>query len=684
MIFEKIIIQNLFSYYGEQKFEYLTTSPEKPVVLISGRNGYGKTSFINSVKLLFLGTSKEMLADVQVDRAVRPLGYLLGIDHAWQGVFNRDARENGETEYGISIVWREEKGLVTAKRFWHFNGADPIPHLHIETDFSEEGLGENGLIVDSEEAEEFLQRRLPREIVSFFFYDGEKIQALAEANEQGRMKQIEKLIGLAAVDTLDEYLKNAVFEWKKDGTKEREQAELDTLKATNSATLASKAKAEAEQDDIDAEIENIGREIRKHERYIQNTRNLAEQNNAPHLKEKFDNAKSQYEILCDKIGSTLPSTAPMWAVPHLINAVASKLDNVTGNLSQQFADDMQTVFDALPKRLFDEPAHPVPVLTVSQKNHYKTKLSAILKQYTEPSTGGFYSLSSRETAELQRKMNYFSQARQERIRHVDDLREAGRLYREWQAAKSQMESLDELSPEQKKIFKQRQDELKSLKSTRDQLLVNRGAIGEKISGFDTELVRIRDQISQQETKRVKAGINSELIARAEQARRVFDLYSHRLKAQRREEIEAALNRCFSILMSSHKLIAKIELSDSFALRYLDSNGNDIGLANVSAGMKQLAAQALLWALSEASGRAIPIVVDTPLARIDREHQSNLILNYYPNAGRQVFILPTNAELDKEKYLMIKPQTATEFRLSNSEGDRTTVARDVEMYSTENL
>lgn len=682
MIFKTIKIQNLFSYYGEQVFDGLDSSAEKPIILISGRNGYGKTSFINSIKLLFLGTSKEMLADVQVGRALRPQAYLLGIDHVWQGAFNRDARNEGAIEYGVEIVWQEEKGQVTAKRFWKYSGTEPVPYLQIETDFSEDGLGKDGMIADPEEAEEFLQRRLPREIVPFFFYDGEKIQALAEANEQGRMKQIEKLVGLAAVDTLDEYLRNAVYEWKKDGTKEQEQAELDSLKASNSLILASKAKALADEEDIDAEIDNLQRDIRKHERYIQNTRNLADQNSAPQLKERLDFAKSQYESLCIKIGSNLPHAAPMWAVPNLIDAVQRKLENSSGSLSRQLAEDMKGIFEILPARLFDEPAHPTPQITSSQKAHYKTKLAAILKQYTEPSAGGFYSLGLRETATLQRRIEYFSQAQHERVRHVDDLREASQTYREWQSAKSQAESIDELSPEQKKVFKQRQEELQKLKSKRDDLLLRKGGIGERLTALETDLVRKSSEISQQETKRVKAGINSELIARAEQARRVFDLYSHRLKKQRREQIEDTLNRCFSILMSSHKLISKIELNDSFALRYLDIDGNDIGLANVSAGMKQLAAQALLWALSEASGLAIPVVVDTPLARIDREHQSNLLSNYYPNAGRQVIMLPTNAELDREKYFMIKSKTSMEFKLENTEGDRTTVIRDVDMYQLE--
>ncbi|MBL0284839.1 MAG: AAA family ATPase [Zoogloea sp.] len=80
MIFKKICIQNLFSYYGEQVFDLPPPTRKRPVILIAGRNGFGKTSFINSVKLLFLGTADEMLRNVQTGTTLRPNSYLLVTD----------------------------------------------------------------------------------------------------------------------------------------------------------------------------------------------------------------------------------------------------------------------------------------------------------------------------------------------------------------------------------------------------------------------------------------------------------------------------------------------------------------------------------------------------------------------------------------------------------------------------
>jgi DNA sulfur modification protein DndD len=80
--------------------------------------------------------------------------------------------------------------------------------------------------------------------------------------------------------------------------------------------------------------------------------------------------------------------------------------------------------------------------------------------------------------------------------------------------------------------------------------------------------------------------------------------------------------------------------------------------------------ALLWALSEVSGKQFPLVVDTPLARIDLAHQEAILRYYYPNAAAQVIVLPTDAELDARKLQLIAPHVYRAYRLTNPDGEHT--------------
>ncbi len=70
MIFDEVRIHNLFSYKGEQVFDFRGADPTHNIAVVYGRNGYGKTSFLNALRLLFLGPSNELRDAVQTGRKV--------------------------------------------------------------------------------------------------------------------------------------------------------------------------------------------------------------------------------------------------------------------------------------------------------------------------------------------------------------------------------------------------------------------------------------------------------------------------------------------------------------------------------------------------------------------------------------------------------------------------------------
>lgn len=114
IFYKRITICNLFAYYGEQNVEF-TLSQGKPIYLLFGRNGFGKTSFIRSVKLLFAGSGMldagENVPEVVLNftgtrsRGVfTPRVLLLGqnSENGWRGAFNRRALSNDENNSILS------------------------------------------------------------------------------------------------------------------------------------------------------------------------------------------------------------------------------------------------------------------------------------------------------------------------------------------------------------------------------------------------------------------------------------------------------------------------------------------------------------------------------------------------------------------------------------------------------
>ena len=65
---------------------------------------------------------------------------------------------------------------------------------------------------------------------------------------------------------------------------------------------------------------------------------------------------------------------------------------------------------------------------------------------------------------------------------------------------------------------------------------------------------------------------------------------------------------------------------------------------MSAGEQQIVTTAIIWGLARASGHVFPMMVDTPLGRLDETHRGKLLEHYYPEASHQVILLSTDKEI----------------------------------------
>ena len=83
---------------------------------------------------------------------------------------------------------------------------------------------------------------------------------------------------------------------------------------------------------------------------------------------------------------------------------------------------------------------------------------------------------------------------------------------------------------------------------------------------------------------------------------------------------------------------------------------------------------LLWALAICSKKKLPVIIDTPLSRLDSAHREALIKTYFPNASEQTIILSTDSEIDERYYSMMKDSVGDEYTLNYCDKTRTTTIK----------
>jgi len=80
-------------------------------------------------------------------------------------------------------------------------------------------------------------------------------------------------------------------------------------------------------------------------------------------------------------------------------------------------------------------------------------------------------------------------------------------------------------------------------------------------------------------------------------------------------------------------------------------------------------------LARTSQLKLPIIIDTPLSRLDSKHRDKIVSQYFPSAGHQVIILSTDTEVDKKYYDVLEDHLQHAIRLNYDVKEKITTLED---------
>ncbi len=629
MIITKLTLNNFRVFCGTHEIN-LTPAPaihtlsgplpgtEKPIILFGGLNGAGKTSILTAIRLALFGKqSFEKLLSNQ--EYIRSLTELI---HRENGADKQQNQASIELEFKYSQNGKENIYKIT--RAWKKGKKDTL------------SLEKNGTLIPDltyEQCQGFLSNLIPVGVAELFFFDGEKIASLAEDKSGAVLKTaMRRLLGLDIIEKLKADLDIFLRQQSSKALDERSiSIEADLIKSEVSYKRSAKRKIRAAKRFLEIaritteKIEDLERKLSEGGGAWARTRQSESDKVDQFLRDRTELEKT----IRTEMEASLPvSLAPKTMAALLDIIQKEKQIKQKVSFGVELDSFLSKLREKLSLKLQDTSSVAMETITECFKEHVDDVSNTPL----------LFDISDRQADTLNYLITVQSQSSYKKF---DDARHnLKRVEQKLDNASENLKRAPEQEMVQKLFDKVRQLDKKKEKATNRYYYTMEEAKRELKLALDTSR-----QIQKLHDKKRIAADNSEGIENARQALILLKKFSEELTRLRVKQLEFEFEKSYKRLASKKDLLISAHIDpETCDVELIDEFGVKINRKLMSAGEKQIYAISILEALGHISGRKLPVVIDTPLGRLDSEHREKLIENYFPFASHQVIILSTDTEI----------------------------------------
>jgi len=169
-----------------------------------------------------------------------------------------------------------------------------------------------------------------------------------------------------------------------------------------------------------------------------------------------------------------------------------------------------------------------------------------------------------------------------------------------------------------------------------------------------------------------------ILRHSAKVRETLEAFRHGVIARHVARIEQLVLESYQTLLRKSGLVTRLSINpEDYALTLYGHDARELSSERLSAGERQLLAIALLWGLAKASGRPLPMAIDTPLGRLDSVHRMHLIERYLPFASHQILLLSTDEEIMGDYHRHLLPWIGHTYLLIHD--DKTASSRVMKGY-----
>ncbi|MBT3850425.1 AAA family ATPase [bacterium] len=624
MKIKRLKVYNVGPYYQEASFSFDETSIGKPLILIRGHNGAGKTHIFESIKYCLFGS--------RILNGTKEKNFLE--DFTYKSKDN-DLDSTGEGWVSLEIYDPLENSDILIKRSWTKGDKINI-FLNVNIESRSENISVD--YEDEDAAQSYINTLVPYNYIDLFFYDGEETKRkFKETRSKGLFDLIDSVFGIKLINQSiedvnrlrNDLIRNAI----KDSKFEESLVKLKKLEALDAKELSSIEKYENELETLMLNIEDInakkeGVYLKFQEmggKYIEDLN----KNNGELLKinETIAEDKEQLRRLSEK-------TIPLLLCPGIYNKLQK--EKITQEHIKKF-DTLNQFFN-------------------------RSEVGNIIDKGTIKKLTNILSIESIQDLEhkddLVNEFNGYDEALKVLKCLTDNLEKSRKI----------KESIDNVPLDTPIEIKQ----IKEYESAFSDLMEKKGGITNSLTEIKTTNAKT---VKEKEIflKKIKIGKDEETKTKYEKALKILSKFKEHVYASKDSLLSQNLVDKFSVLSRKNDFITKVQIDyDKKLVTYKDKNNRRI--PKFSAGENHILSVAWIWALSDMTTYDIPFVIDTPMGSgLDEVHRRNLIEIFLKNASSQTIVLSNDDEINEESAKLLSNLVSTTYRIINS-GDRTTVRK----------
>lgn len=639
MILNQLVLHNIGTFAGRHVIDLTPPSPNKPIVLVGGLNGAGKTTILESIQLALYGA----LSRNSNRRTGSYENYLRGLMH--RGV---PASEGAAIELTFTAYEEGVDHEYCIRRNWKSSGSSIRETLFVSVD---DRHNQSLTSTWNEHVETFL----PRGIAGLFFFDGEQIEALADLDRSRQVlgSALAALLGLDLVDRLATDL--TVLKRRHRGKQLPDSLQQSIEKKKQSLT----AHRQAEEAGFEAEAARMTDLERARKVFDEATEayraaggELVEQRE--NVEEKTERLRAELARCEDEIRHELGETTPFLQVTGLLEQLGAQVQAET--LAKQdslLADAFMTRDSLLLQTLRDAQVAASTVTVINQfleSDRDARQASAVVEEII-----GFL-----DNTQLQPLLAATLPEARKRLQTAVE-RRAG--------LKSEIEQAERVLaaiPDSEAIAPLHQ----AREEARDAMLraeARHNVATETVAAARAERAKANTAYEAALDKAAQSNLAADddrrLVEHVDKVRTTIE--NLRVEATRRhlERISQLVLEALTMLLRKQQLVRDVHIDpETHVVALTGVDGKDLPAKDLSAGERQLLAVALLWGLARAAGQPLPVVIDTPLGRLDGSHREHLLDRYFPHASHQVVLLSTDTEIDEEAYGRVAPRVGRSYHL----------------------